>query len=61
MWFYPLPGVISFLGWLYVLGTTARKSLLFAMAIFVVGSAAYFIRSRTRREWPFTVAPGGEA
>ena len=54
MWFYPLPGIISLLGWLYVLGTAARKSLIFAFAVFAVGSAAYFIRSRMRREWPFT-------
>jgi amino acid transporter len=54
MWFYPLPGIISLLGWLYVLGTTERKSLLFALTVFAVGSAAYFIRSRLRREWPFT-------
>jgi amino acid transporter len=55
MWFYPLPGIISLLGWLYVLGTAARKSLIFAFAVFAVGSAAYFIRSRMRREWPFTL------
>jgi len=53
MWFYPVPGIISLLGWLYVLGTAARKSLFFALAVFVVGSAAYFIRSRKRGEWPF--------
>jgi amino acid transporter len=54
MWFYPVPGIISLLGWLYVLGTAERKSLVFAFAVFAVGSAAYFIRSRMRREWPFT-------
>jgi len=53
MWFYPLPGIISLLGWLYVLGTAGRRSLLFAFAVFVVGSAVYFIRSRVRHEWPF--------
>jgi len=53
MWFYPLPGIVSLLGWLYVLGTAARRSLFFAFAVFVVGSAAYFIRSGMRREWPF--------
>ena len=26
MWFYPLPGVISILGWLYVLGTAAEEA-----------------------------------
>ena len=53
MWLYPVPGIISILGWLYVLGTAARKSLLFAFGVFAVGSAAYLIRARMRREWPF--------
>jgi amino acid transporter len=59
MWFYPLPGIISLLGWLYVLGTAERTSLIFAFAVFAVGSAAYFIRSRMRREWPFTQQVAG--
>jgi amino acid transporter len=53
MWFYPLPGIVSLFGWLYVLGTVARKSLAFAAAVFMVGSAAYFIRAKLRGEWPF--------
>ena len=53
MWFYPVPGIISLLGWLYVLVTAEKWSLLFAMAVFAVGSAAYFIRARMRQEWPF--------
>jgi amino acid transporter len=53
MWLYPVPGIISLFGWLYVLGTAERRSLLFAMAVFAVGSAAYFIRARLRGEWPF--------
>ena len=53
MWLYPVPGIISLFGWLYVLATAERKSLVFALAVFAVGSAAYFIRARVRREWPF--------
>ena len=53
MWFYPIPGIISILGWLYILGTSARRSLLFAAAVFVLGSIAFFVRARIRREWPF--------
>jgi amino acid transporter len=53
MWFYPLPGIISIGGWVFVLGTAARKSLLFAVGVFLVGSVAYFIRARARGEWPF--------
>ena len=55
MWFYPLPGIISLFGWVYVLGTAARKSLIFAFAVFAVGSAAYFVRARMKHEWPFTL------
>ncbi len=53
MWFYPVPGIISLFGWLYVLATAETKSLFFALAVFAVGSAAYFIRARLRGEWPF--------
>ncbi len=53
MWFYPVPGVVSLLGWLYVLGTAARRSLVFAAAVLVIGSAAYAFRARKRGEWPW--------
>ena len=53
MWFYPLPGIVSLFGWVYVLGTSGRSSLLFAVAVFLVGTAAYMVRARMRREWPF--------
>lgn len=53
MWLYPIPGFISVLGWLYVLGTSAGRPLIFAVAIFLVGTAAYMLRARVQREWPF--------
>jgi amino acid transporter len=53
MWIYPIPGIISILGWLYILGTASLKALLFALAVFLIGSAAFFIRARLRREWPW--------
>ena len=53
MWFYPLPGMVSILGWLYILATSARRSLVFAAAVFVLGTATYLGRARRRREWPF--------
>jgi basic amino acid/polyamine antiporter, APA family len=59
MWFYPVPGIISLLGWLYVLGTAEKRSLIFALAVFAVGSAAYFIRARMRSEWPFAQLEAG--
>jgi len=53
MWLYPLPGIISLGGWIYVLATAAAKSLLFAFAVCGVGTAAYMARARVRKEWPF--------
>lgn len=48
MWLYPLPGIISIAGWIYILATSARKSLLFAASVFVAGSIAYAIAGRFR-------------
>jgi amino acid transporter len=56
MWLYPVPGIVSTAGWIYVLATAAFKSLLFAGGVLVVGSAVYFLRARRRGEWPFAIA-----
>jgi len=53
MWFYPLPGIVSVLGWLYVLATSNQQSLVFAFGVLLVGTATYMLRSRMRGEWPF--------
>jgi basic amino acid/polyamine antiporter, APA family len=46
MWLYPIPGILSILGWLYILSTSTRKALLFAVGVFLLGSATYFLRER---------------
>jgi amino acid transporter len=53
MWLYPVPGIISILGWLYILGTAAVRSLIFAVVVFAVGSLVFLVRSKLRHEWPF--------
>jgi fructoselysine transporter len=53
MWLYPVPGLISILGWLYILGTVAPKALIFAAAVFAIGSAVFFIRAKILNEWPW--------
>ena len=53
MWLYPLPGIISLCGWVYVLGTAATRSLLFAFGVLAVGTAVYMVRARAQHEWPF--------
>lgn len=56
MWLYPLPGLVSVLGWIYILATSNPRALFFGMAVFLLGSAAYVVRARTRGEWPFVKA-----
>jgi hypothetical protein len=41
------------LGWLYILGTSQPRALLFGLAVFVLGSVTFFVRSKMRGEWPF--------
>ncbi len=53
MWLYPVPGIISILGWLYILGTAAVRSLIFALVVLVAGSSIFFVRAGLRHEWPF--------
>jgi len=53
MWLYPLPGIVSTCGWIYVLATASRPSLVFAFAVLVIGTAAYLVRAQKRGEWPF--------
>jgi amino acid transporter len=53
MWLYPVPGLVSILGWLYILGTVAHRSLYFAAAVFIIGSTIFFIRAKARGEWPW--------
>lgn len=55
MWLYPLPGIVSLGGWVYVLATAAARSLFFAFGVLAVGTAAYMARARVRGEWPFQV------
>lgn len=55
MWLYPLPSVVAFLGFLYVLISRNNflKEVRYAAVLIVVGLAIYLVRSWRRREWPF--------
>jgi amino acid transporter len=60
MWLYPLPALLALSGFIYVL--VSRKNFLkeirYAAVLVVVGLIIYFIRARSRREWPFASATG---
>src|SRR6201987_1208774 len=55
MWLYPVPSIVAFLGFLYVLISRRDflKEIRYAVVLFVVGTAIYLIRSWRRGEWPF--------
>jgi amino acid transporter len=53
MWLYPLPGIAILLGWVYILVTSQARALWLALAVFIVGSAVFFVRAWKRGEWPF--------
>jgi amino acid transporter len=55
MWLYPLPAVVAFLGFIYVLveRPNALDQIRAGIVIMLVGGIIFFIRSWWRREWPF--------
>jgi basic amino acid/polyamine antiporter, APA family len=55
MWLYPLPSLIAFAGFLYVLISRRDflKEIRYAVVLLVLGIAIYLVRSRRRGEWPF--------
>jgi basic amino acid/polyamine antiporter, APA family len=55
MWFYPIPAVIAFAGFVYVMISREnfQKEIRYALLLLVVGLIVYLVRARLRREWPF--------
>ncbi|HXG95427.1 MAG TPA: APC family permease [Blastocatellia bacterium] len=55
MWLYPLPAILAFSGFVYVLIMRPKslETILLAVALVIIGSAIYLVRSWRRSEWPF--------
>src|ERR1041384_328727 len=55
MWLYPLPALLAFAGFVYVLVSRQnfQKEVRYAVVLLIVGLAIYLFRSRRRGEWPF--------
>jgi len=55
MWLYPLPAVVAFLGFLYVLimRRNFMKEIQYAAILVVAGAVIYFIRAWRNGLWPF--------
>ena len=58
MWLYPLPALLAFLGFCYVLfaRNNFQQELRYATLLVLLGMILYFLRSRRRNDWPFNRA-----
>lgn len=59
MWLYPIPALLAFIGYGYVIRMRKEwvNEVHFAIAIVVIGLIIFFLRSAYRKEWPFSASP----
>jgi len=59
MWLYPIPAVVAFLGFIYILimRPKSQQAIWVAVLMVIVGCAIYLVRSWRRRDWPFGERP----
>jgi amino acid transporter len=50
---YPVPVVVAFLGWLFILISSGLSNILVAFTITLGGLAVFFYKSRQEQTWPF--------
>jgi len=53
MWLYPVPGVVAFALWSYVLATSGWQYILSGFAVLFVGVGVFVVRSKVKQQWPF--------
>ncbi len=53
MWAYPLPAVISLVGYLYVFLSLGIWFVLFGVGTLLLGAVVYLAVAKQQREWPF--------
>ncbi len=53
MWAYPLPAIISLVGYIYVFLSLGSAFILFGVGTLLLGAAVYLVVARQQHEWPF--------
>jgi len=58
MWLYPLPAILAFVGFAYIVVKRhdALREIRYAAVILIAGLLLYFLRAFRNREWPFREA-----
>jgi amino acid transporter len=56
MWAYPLPAIVSLVGYIYVFLSLGTTFILFGIGTLLLGAAAYLAIAWRQREWPFASA-----
>ena len=56
MWLYPLPAVLSILGWTALFYYTGWKFALGGIVVILLGIATYMLQAYYRELWPFGAA-----
>jgi amino acid transporter len=53
MWLYPLPAIVSLVGYTYVFSSLGLEFILFGVLTLLVGVGVYLVAARTQNAWPF--------
>jgi basic amino acid/polyamine antiporter, APA family len=56
MWLYPLPALLAFIGFVYVLISRQNflKEVRYALILLIIGSILFLFRSYRKKDWPFS-------
>ena len=62
MWLYPLPAVVAFVGFVFILISRSNSltQVRYAIVILVSGVLIFFVRAWRQRDWPFPAQPDNE-
>jgi len=61
MWLYPLPALISVVGFCYIFSSSGWLSIGMTLVWSVLGVLAFLYWARQNKEWPFAPLPAEEA
>ena len=53
MWLYPLPALVSLVGYTYVFSSLGLGYISFGFATLLLGTAVYLMVAKSQQEWPF--------